>query len=100
MGWKFPRMVVVSCTALALVGCQRDGATAPRVLASASAAMGAPLACDVTALRQAASDFFVSPTDPIYQVIRDIELTWQPGGTPAADTKSFDGMQRIAQARG
>ncbi|MFN8583320.1 MAG: hypothetical protein U0163_20385 [Gemmatimonadaceae bacterium] len=54
----------------------------------------------MNALRGAAHAFFASPTDPVYAIIEDVELLWTPGGNPATDVKTFDGMARVAAARG
>lgn len=91
----------IACTGLTLAACQSDPSTAPRSRPGANASLGgAPLVCDFSAIRQDASDFFTSPSDPIFDIIDDVELLWAPGGTPAADNKAFDGMARLAAARG
>jgi hypothetical protein len=90
--------LAVSCITW-VAACGGDSTTSPRV-AAPSLQTSAAFSCDFAALRASAAAFFTSPTDPIFAIIRDIELTWAPGGTPAADEKSFDGMQRVAQARG
>ena len=90
-------------TFLAMVtvaGCQADPTTSPQFSREGNSSIGAPLACNFPVLRQGATAFFSSPSDSIFQIIDDVELLWLPGGTAAADNKAFDGMARLAAARG
>lgn len=87
-------------SALAVVGCQADPGTAPRFIRESRTFVGAPLACNFTALRLDAAQFFSSPTDAVFGIISDLQALWVPGGTPAGDGAAFNGMARLAVARG
>ncbi|MFN8571206.1 MAG: carboxypeptidase-like regulatory domain-containing protein [Gemmatimonadaceae bacterium] len=94
------RTIAVLVAAGLLVACGRE--PSPTILGTVpvSSLGAAPIACDFTALRSSARSFFSSPRDEVFAIIADVEDLWQPGGTPAADRKAFDGMARVAAARG
>lgn len=93
-------LVPAVAAGLLLAACGRDP-SATILGTTPTASLGsAPIACDFTTLRQSAQRFFSSPRDEVFAIIEDVELLWQPGGTPAADAKAFDGMARVAAGRG
>lgn len=92
-------ILLVLAAGVAVAACDRDPATVAFSPPANLALGSAPIACDFPTLRQAARAFFVRG-DEAFAIITDLEQLWRPGGNPAADNKAYDGMGRVAAARG